>query len=250
MSFSLRSKSFLGIKHLQHYNNLVMNMIDLDSEETILAYRAVQMIDGNPYPAVSAKVNGKLRNPIIFNEWEQAIERPDLVDNKGYFVLDKGNGTKIKARYNPYIHSSNVMLNDQFSSAQDRNSLAIMEVAIPKSELNSDNPYKAYLAKDSVGVHKWKAGLVRGKMSGTRLVYLTRWDKPLRIVPTDEVAKHIKGLLNSNVILPSNIVTKDLRGELEKLGIMFVDTDNKARIINGEHKGQYWSKVYGNTIKG
>ena len=131
-------------------------MINLDNVKTMKAYRAVQIIDGKPYPAVSAKVNGKLRDPIQFNVWEQSEENPSMVDEKGYFVLDKGNGKKIKAKYNPYIHSSNFMLNDQFSSAQDRDNLAIMEVEIPMSELESKNPYKAYKAKDSVGIKKWK----------------------------------------------------------------------------------------------
>lgn len=225
-------------------------MIDLTNTRTMKAYRAVQIIDGKPYPAVSAKVDGKLRDPIQFDEWEQSVERPDLVDEKGYFLLDKGNGKKIKAKYNPYIHSSNVMLNDQFSSAQDRDNLAVMEVEIPMFELESKNPYKAYKAKDSVGTHEWKAGLVRGLMTGTRLVYLTRWDKPIRIVPDSEVAQSIKKLFGDmEVVLPSNVVTKSLRSELEKLGIKFVNTDNKARMLDGEFKGKYWSKVFGCKIQ-
>lgn len=225
-------------------------MINLDTVKTMKAYRAVQIIDGKPYPAVSARVNGKLRDPIQFNVWEQSEENPSMVDEKGYFVLDKGNGKKIKAKYNPYIHSSNFMLNDQFSSAQDRDNLAIMEVEIPMSELESKNPYKAEKAKDSVGIKKWKAGLVRGLMTGTRLVYLTRWDKPIRIVPDNEVAVSIKALFgDSDVVLPSNVVTKALRAELEKLGMKFVNTDNKAKMTEGEFKGKYWSKVYGSRVK-
>ena len=45
--------------------------------------------------------------------------------------------------------------------------------------------------------------------------------------------------------MPSNVVPKNLRKELEKLGLEFVETDNKGRLTDGEHKGKYWSRVYG-----
>ena len=218
----------------------------LQTTPTRKAYRAAQLIDGQPYPVKSAKVNGKLRDPIKLNEWERSEENPDMADENGYFELDDG-GKKIKARYNPYIHSSDDMLNDQFSRAQDRDNLVMLEVEIPESELE-DRPdaYRAEKAKDTVGTKKWKAGVIQGMLEGTRNVHLTRWDKPVRVVPDDEVAKNIYDRLNGKVKnMPSNVVPKNLRKELEKLGMKFVETDNKGVIKEGEHKGKIWARVYG-----
>ncbi len=52
----------------------------LESEPTIKAYRAMQVINGELYPPMSAVVDGKLRNPIALGQWEQSEERPVTVD--------------------------------------------------------------------------------------------------------------------------------------------------------------------------
>lgn len=200
----------------------------LNNGETIKVYRAMQVIDGKLYPPMSAKVDGKLREPIELGVWEKAEERPDLADDKGYFKLDKGNSTSLKARYNPYIHTSLTPLNDQFSSAQDRPNLVTVEVEVPVSELTSG--YKADKAKDAVGKIEWKAGIVQSQLSGTRTVILSRWDRPLRIVPESEVAQHIVEMFgDTKVVMPSNVVTTSLRAELEKLGVPFKETDNQGK---------------------
>lgn len=200
----------------------------LESEPTIKVYRAMQLVDGKLYPPMSAKVDGKMREPIELGKWEQAEERPDLADEKGYFKLDKGNKTSLKARYNPYFHTSPTPLNDQFASAQTRPELVTVEVEVPESELTSG--YKAEKAKDSVGKMEWKAGVVQSKLSGTRTVILSRWDKPVRIVPDSEVADVIvKMFEGKDITMPSNVVTPSLRAELEKRGVPFVETDNSGK---------------------
>ena len=205
----------------------------LDSEPTIKVYRAMQLIDGKLYPPMSAKVDGKMREPIELGKWEQAEERPDLADEKGYFKLDKGNKTSLKARYNPYFHTSPTPLNDQFSSAQTRPELVTVEVEVPESELTSG--YKAEKAKDSVGQMEWKAGVVQGKLSGTRTVILSRWDKPIRIVPDSEVADKIVEMFDGkDITMPSNVVTPSLRAELESRGIPFVETDNSGKPVEAD----------------
>ena len=202
----------------------------LDSEPTIKVYRAMQLIDGKLYPPMSAKVDGKMREPIELGKWEQAEERPDLADEKGYFKLNKGNKTSLKARYNPYFHTSPTPLNDQFSSAQTRPELVTVEVEVPESELTSG--YKAEKAKDSVGQMEWKAGVVQSKLSGTRTVILSRWDKPIRIVPDSEVADKIVEMFDGkDITMPSNVVTPSLRAELESRGIPFVETDNSGKPV-------------------
>ena len=207
---------------------------ELEAGEKIKVYRAMQLIDGKLYPPMSAKVDGELRAPIELGQWEEAEERPDLADNKGYFKLDKGNKKSLKARYNPYFHTSYTPLNDQFSEAQDRPNLVTVEVEIPVSELTSG--YKADKAKDSVGEKEWKAGVIQGKLSGTRKVILSRWDKPVRIVPDSEVADIIvKMFEGKNIVMPSNVVTPSLRAELESRGVPFVETDNQGKMVNKIH---------------
>lgn len=212
----------------------------LNSKPTIKVYRAMQLVNGKLYPPMSGRVNGKWRDGIAVEDlgkvWEKADENPELADDKGRFTLNKGNGATLKARYNPYIHTSTTPLNDQFSSAQSRPELVTVEVEIPKSELTSG--YKADKAKDSVGKVEWKAGVVQGKLSGTRTVILSRWDKPVRIVPESEVADKIVEMFDGkDITMPSNVVTPALRAELERRGVPFVETDNQGKQIrfrNGE----------------
>ncbi|MBQ7684372.1 MAG: hypothetical protein IJT48_07760 [Bacteroidaceae bacterium] len=193
---------------------------------------------------MSAKVDGQLREPSELGVWEEADEAPDMADEKGKFKLDKGNKKSLKAAYNPYIHTSRTMLNDQFSEAQSRPNLVVVEMEVPESELTSG--YKAEKAKDSVGAKQWKAGVIQGQLSGTREVILSRWAKPVRIVPADEVAKNIHEQIKGQVeTMPSNVVTPEVRAELEKLGVEFVETDNTGKIKEGPNKGETWARVYG-----
>ena len=197
----------------------------LESEPTIKVYRAMQEIDGQLYPPMAAKVEGKMQEPIELGVWEEAVERPDLADAKGNFTLNKGNGKSLKARYNPYIHTSRSPLNDQFTSAYDRPNLVTVEVEVPESELTSG--YKAEKAKDSVGEMTWHAGPVSSKLpeEKKRKVILSRWDKPIRIVPDSEVADRIAELLEGeDIAVPYNTVTPSLREELENRGVQISDT--------------------------
>jgi site-specific DNA-cytosine methylase len=222
----------------------------LDKEDTVKVYRAMQVgEDGKLYPPMAAKVKGKFVEPIELGKWEQADERPELADDKGMFTLNKGNGKSLKAAYNPYIHTSRTPLNDQFSEAQNRPNIVTVEVEVPKSELTSG--YKADKAKDAVGEVEWKAGIIQGQLTGKRKVVLSRWDKPVRIVPDSEVADVIVNNMfkGKNITMPSNVVTPSLRKELEKRGVPFVETDNRGRIVGGENDGVHYSKVYGKNAQ-
>lgn len=222
----------------------------LDKEDTVKVYRAMQVgEDGKLYPPMAAKVKGKFVEPIELGKWEQADERPELADDKGMFTLNKGNGKSLKAAYNPYLHTSRTPLNDQFSEAQNRPNIVTVEVEVPKSELTSG--YKADKAKDAVGEVEWKAGIIQGQLTGKRKVVLSRWDKPVRIVPDSEVADVIVNDMfkGKNITMPSNVVTPSLRKELEKRGVPFVETDNRGRIVGGENDGVHYSKMYGKNVQ-
>ena len=219
---------------------------ELDKGAKVKVYRAMQLIDGKLYPPMASKINGEFVRPIELGKWEQADEHSELIDKNGRFNLNKGNGKGLKAAYNPYIHTSRTPLNDQFSEAQSRPNIVTVEVEIPKSELSSG--YKADKAKDSVGEMEWKAGIVQGQLTGKRKVILSRWDKPIRIVPDSEVANVIVNDMfkGRTITMPSNVVTPSLRAELEKLGVPFVQTDNTGHIVGGQYDGKHYSKVYGN----
>ena len=229
----------------------------LENQEHIVTYKAMQVIDGKLYPPMAAKTkdeNGKYRltNPSKLGVWQQATEDPANIKNikngVGYYTLNKGDGTSIDAAYNPYEHSSNLVLNDQFESAYRRDNLVVVECVIPKSEMSSG--YKAQYAKDATGVMDWKSGVVAGKIKGNkRQVYLSRWLKPVRILSDTEVAKKYKEILdNSDVSVPFNVVQPSLLAELEKVGVK-IDYDGspmykanqkrKAEKSNSQQKKQY-----------
>lgn len=203
------------------------NTIDfLENQEHITTYKAMVLIDGKLYPPMATKVkdeNGKyqLTNGRELGEWMQAEE--DTTNIKfndkgvGYYVLKKDAGTDVKAAYNPYEHSSNLMLNDQFEAAYKRGNLVTVECVIPKSELTSG--YKAQYAKDSTGMMDWHSGVVAGKLKDNkRSVYLSRYLKATRIVPDSEVAQHYKEIVG-DMAVPFNVVSPSLLTELENAGV-------------------------------
>lgn len=195
----------------------------LNSQKTIKTYKTMQVIDGKLYPPMAARVDGKHEDYSELGAWEQATEHPELIKGNGKFKLDKGKGQgSLEAAYNPYMHSSNLVLNDQFSGAYTRDNLVTVECEVPVSEL--DSGYHAQYAKDSVGWHAWHTGTVAGsirKAKGIeRQVFLSRWIKPVRIVPDAEVASMYKELLSgTDIAVPDNVVTPSLLSELKKAGV-------------------------------
>lgn len=211
------------IRYSKDVSEETRQFLENQPKETV--YRAMQVIDGKLYPPMAAKVkdeSGKnnLVTPSELGVWEQSEERPDLIRNGNKFKLDKVNGSSIEAAYNPYFHTSRSPLNDQFSSAYKRPNIVIVEGEIPSSELTSG--YKAEFAKDSVGEMKWHSGPVSSKLKGekARRVILSRWFKPVRIVPDAEVASVVANLLEGeNISVPYKVVTPTLKDELEKQGV-------------------------------
>lgn len=199
----------------------------LDEDELITTYRSMQLIDGKLYPPMAAVVSGSMEDASQIGSWERAVEHPELVkiDNKGRakFTLNKGKGQgTISAAYNPYMHSSNLMLNDQFTGAYKRPNLVTVECVVPASEMTSG--YHAEFAKDETGWHEWHAGPVASNVSEQRNVFLSRWLKPVRIVDNAEVAREYQRLLSgTNASVPYNVVSPGLLVELEKIGVPIDD---------------------------
>ena len=206
--------------------------------EYITTYKSMRLdgydANGNPilHSPMATEINGKYENEYAIGQWYQATEHPELIkfDKKNglpYFELDKGVDEfgddlgKVPARYNPYEHSSNYVINDQFKTAFKRSNLVVVEMRIPMSELTSG--YQAQYAKDPVGWQEWKKGDVAtalAKKGKERKVLLSRWAMPARVLTDTEVAQQYKELLSgTGVRVPNNVVTPSLLTALEEAGV-------------------------------
>lgn len=188
-------------------------------------YRAMQVIDGklySPMAAYETEAGKRTHKRVADSElgfWEESVESPSGIkwkNGEAYYSLDKGVDSTVDARYNPYIHSSNLPLNDQFSTAYKRPNLVVVEGIIPNSELSSG--YKAQYAKDAVGEVDWKSGKAGAALG--RKVYLSRWIKNIRILSDSECADIISPRLKeNNITIKENTVTPTLLEELKKRGV-------------------------------
>lgn len=197
----------------------------LNKEKTFRMYSGMQEVDGKLYSPMAAIIDGKRTDATEIGAWMGADERPDLVKN-GKFTLvktDKNKGVgegDVPAAYNPYMHTSTSMMNDQFTGAYARGNIKVVEWEIPESEKTSG--YHAEGAKDSVGLVPWHSGSVNSLLpkDRQRQVMLSRWRKAVRVVPDSEVAKSIaEQLKGTGLAIPWNVVTPNQVRELAKLGV-------------------------------
>ena len=212
----------------------------LDGQPHIVTYKTMKLLrdpvtgESRLYPPKATMAGrGQMEDYSILGQWEQAVEHPEWIklDKKGnpsFDLVESGSKTTA-ARYNPYMHSSNLMINDQFTGAyqyDDEGSklgrFVTVECWVPQSETTSG--YHAQHAKDSVGWHPWHAGTVAGAIHQEkgveRQVFLSRWIKPVRIVPDAEVAQHYRELLEgTKVQVPDNVVPPSLLKALREAGV-------------------------------
>ena len=197
----------------------------LNKEKTFRMYSGMQELDGKLYSPMAAIIDGKRTDATEIGAWMGADERPDLVKG-GKFQLvktDKNPGAgegPVRAAYNPYMHTSTSMMNDQFTGAYARGNIKVVEWEIPESEKTSG--YHAEGAKDAVGLVPWHSGSVNGLLpkDRQRSVMLSRWRKAVRVVPDFEVAESIaEQLEGTGLAIPWNVVTPNQVRELVKLGV-------------------------------
>lgn len=197
----------------------------LNKEKTFRMYSGMQEVDGKLYSPMAAIIDGKRTDATEIGAWMGADERPDLVKN-GKFQLvktDKNPGAgegPVPAAYNPYMHTSTSVMNDQFSGAYARGNIKVVEWEIPESEKTSG--YHAEGAKNSVGLVPWTSGTVNSLLpkDRQRSVMLSRWRKAVRILPDEEVAEKIADqLIGTGLAIPWNVVTPNQLRELVKLGV-------------------------------
>lgn len=197
----------------------------LNKEKTFRMYSGMQEVDGKLYSPMAAIIDGKRTDATEIGAWMGADERPDLVKN-GKFTLvktDKNKGVgegDVPAAYNPYMHTSTSMMNDQFTGAYARGNIKVVEWEIPESEKTSG--YHAEGAKDAVGLVPWHSGSVNSLLpkDRQRQVMLSRWRKAVRVVPDSEVAESIaEQLKGTGLAISWNVVTPNQVRELAKLGV-------------------------------
>lgn len=197
----------------------------LNKEKTFRMYSGMQEVDGKLYSPMAAIIDGKRTDATEIGAWMGADERHDLVKN-GKFQLvktDKNPGAgegPVPAAYNPYMHTSTSVMNDQFSGAYARGNIKVVEWEIPESEKTSG--YHAEGAKNSVGLVPWTSGTVNSLLpkDRQRSVMLSRWRKAVRILPDEEVAEKIADQLRgTGLAIPWNVVTPSQLRELVKLGV-------------------------------
>ncbi len=197
----------------------------LNKEKTFRMYSGMQEVDGKLYSPMAAIIDGKRTDATEIGAWMGADERPDLVKN-GKFTLvktDKNKGVgegDVPAAYNPYMHTSTSMMNDQFTGAYARGNIKVVEWEIPESEKTSG--YHAEGAKDAVGLVPWHSGSVNSLLpkDRQRQVMLSRWRKAVRVVPDSEVAESIaEQLKGTGLAIPWNVVTPNQVRELAKMGV-------------------------------
>lgn len=135
--------------------------------------------------------------PFAMGQWEQSEEHPELVYGDNKITLVKPDGkTVADVNYNPYIHNRLNTLNAQFKQAWERPDLVYVETEVPITDLDSE--YQADKAHLSTGVHQWSNGALM----------LSRYDKPVRIVPWEEVAipwieKYKKNGVHFDIVPPA-----------------------------------------------
>ena len=149
----------------------------------IKIYRSFQVRDGGlyaPMNAVDRDADGKnkrLGYRSQYGVWEMATESPEIAQRYmdkhpdapyAKFDLDGVDNATGGVAYNPYLHATNLVLNDQFSAAYRRN-LITVECYVPVSE--ADGAYRAKYAKDATGWVKWKAGGVASFITKYLTVY-------------------------------------------------------------------------------
>lgn len=204
----------------------------LNKEKTFRMYSGMQEVDGKLYSPMAAIIDGKRTDATEIGAWMGADERPDLVKN-GKFTLvktDKNKGVgegDVPAAYNPYMHTSTSMMNDQFTGAYARGNIKVVEWEIPESEKTSG--YHAEGAKDAVGLVPWHSGSVNSLLpkDRQRQVMLSRWRKAVRVVPDSEVAESIaEQLKGTGLAIPWNVVTPNQVRELAKLGVSITTVES------------------------
>ena len=149
-------------------------------------------------------------------KWEEAEEHPELVDDSGHVTLVKPNKKTVSpVAYDPYIHNRLEPVNLQFKEAWKRSDLVYVETEVANTDLESG--YHADKAKLPVGIHSWSNGAVM----------LSKYDKPMRVMPWDEVADAWAKRLNGKGV-EFDVVPAEMRPLLVERGVEILPPHKNA----------------------
>lgn len=218
---------------------------ELESGEKIEAYRAVQIdTNGTLHSPMASQIKSTkggvkvINDAAQMNQWDEAVENVDKVDEKGRITIMDEDGGSTPVAYNPYGHCCvNSMMNDQFKRAYKRDNLYVMRVLAPVSELTSG--YHAEKAKDAVGIHKWKTGVVGRQLpeDKRREILLTRWMKNVEVMSWEDVAQDwIKTLKGENISVPFNVIPRKILNMLSEAGIDIVAPEKGMENARGAYE--------------
>jgi hypothetical protein len=238
-----------------HYSARITDPMLLDSlnnQEYITTYRTMQIIDGGLYSPMNSLEdtgeNGKrtLGFRSELGQWEMATEAPEKTKPKKLkngdivwtYDLKDAHGNTDAVAYNPYEHSANYVLNDQFTGAYKRDNIVVVECRVPVSEANG--AYRAEKAHNATGWTSWHKGPVAAKIAKAtknsanpfdRRLFLSRYLMPVRIVPDAEVARMYGDYLRgTGVDVNWNVVSPSLLEELVKQGVPVTDKPSSASV--------------------
>lgn len=238
-----------------HYSARITDPTLLDSlnnQEYITTYRTMQIIDGGLYSPMNSLedtgADGKraLGFRSELGQWEMATEAPEKTKPKKLkngdivwtYDLKDAHGNTDAVAYNPYEHSANYVLNDQFTGAYKRKNIVVVECRVPVSEANG--AYRAEKAHNATGWTSWHKGPVAAKIAKAtknsanpfdRQLFLSRYLMPVRIVPDAEVATMYGDYLRgTGVSVNWNVVSPSLLEELVKQGVPVTDKPSSASV--------------------
>ncbi len=240
----------------------------LENQEHITVYRSMNLYNGELLSPKAAVIGGKRAQGDRVGQWVKAQEDPSAIKryNKngvGYLDISSGISEAGKANkgvtvndvaYNPYIHTSNSVFNDQFTGAYKVPTLVVVECIVPVSEANG--AYKAEHAKDATGWLKWHSGTTSAQLKGetgfARQLFLSRYAKAVRILSNAEVAQRYADMLRgTGVAVADNVVSPGLLLELLKTDVKIeksgkVDYDADGNPILSDWSRQTLAALDGN----
>lgn len=227
----------------------------------------VLMPDGSLASPMADTLNkpGDKKNTLVksdrlkVGDLHKSDEHPDIVVkiakgndgvDYGHVQINKPDGDPTGVAYNPYDHTSDWMLNDQFEGAWMRDDMVVVKFEVTPEEWKKDKPYRAILAKDPVGPAEWKKGVVGRTISGpnARKVYLTQYSRPVGIASMDEFVANVREKVGKETPIPFNVVNSAQREALYNAGFNISEPTNSGSGNASRSQYDEWKQSHPDRI--
>lgn len=227
----------------------------------------VLMPDGSLASPMADTLNkpGDKKNTLVksdrlkVGDLHKSDEHPDIVVkiakgndgvDYGHVQINKPDGDPTGVAYNPYDHTSDWMLNDQFEGAWMRDDMVVVKFEVTPEEWKKDKPYRAMFAKDPVGPAEWKKGVVGRTISGpnARKVYLTQYSRPVGIASMDEFVSNVREKVGKETPIPFNVVNSAQREALYNAGFNISEPTNSGSGNASRSQYDEWKQSHPDRI--